>query len=669
MTAQIVADVIMKTDGVSRGVSQIGGKLNTLKRGTSAVGSVFKGVLASNVVTRAVELVGDGIGKIVDEFGNVKRAGSDLQQSTGAVEAVFGKYTSGIKKSAGQAEQALGLSKNAYQELATVLGASLKNQGIKDFAGETKKVIGLGADLAAQFGGSTSEAVEAIGSLMRGETDPIEAYGVSINQTAVQSYLAAKGQDKLKGAALQQATAQARLALLFKQTRDAQGAFSRESSSLANIEQRNAAAWENVRAKLGTALLPVLTQGAQLMSSVVIPVVSQLATWIGANLPKAIEAGRAFLAPLVAQVADFARQVAAGGINLQGFAQTVLPVFASIGNVVRTVLPIVLQVWSQIIGAIRENMPAIQGAFQSIKSIISEIASLISTVWKALGPIVLPIIKSIFGTIVQVIGGALKIINGLVKIFSGVLTGNWSKVWAGIKQIVAGVWQIIKAVVKNAMAQMQAVIGSSLGSIRGRVVAGWNAVKSATSSLWNGIVSAVKAKITAAVNFVRGLPGKMRAALAGSLAGAGSRLIGTLVAGIRARIGEAVQAVRDGLAWIRRLLPGSPIKDGPLKSWNNGGAGRRLMGFLADGIKSGTPAVAKAATASAAAVKSAYAANGGLLAEASQVAGPAAGGSTVIHLEVTVETQVGTSPVEVGKTIVGLVREYARATGQKIVIP
>ena len=125
-----------------------------------------------------------GVGQF---FGDAIKGASALQQSVGGVEAVFKGQAAAIKAASAEASQNLGLSKNAYNEMATVLGAMLKNQGLRDFTGQTQRLIGVGADLAAQFGGSTREAVEALAAAMRGESDPIERYGLSLNETAVKA--------------------------------------------------------------------------------------------------------------------------------------------------------------------------------------------------------------------------------------------------------------------------------------------------------------------------------------------------------------------------------------------------------------------------------------------------------------------------------------------------
>jgi hypothetical protein len=204
-------------------------------------------------------------------------AASDLQQSSGAIESVFGASSKAIAAQADKAAQSVGLSKNAYQELATVMGSQLKNMGIStdQLVPKTTKLIGLGADLAATYGGTTADAVEALSSLLRGETDPIERYGVSIKAADIKARLAAEGQDKLEGAALKAATAQAVLGLISGQTGSSLGAFAREADTAAGQSQRASASWENAKASLGESLLPVVTVVAEKLA--------ELTGWMGDN--------------------------------------------------------------------------------------------------------------------------------------------------------------------------------------------------------------------------------------------------------------------------------------------------------------------------------------------------------------------------------------------------
>ena len=218
------------------------------------------------------------------------KSASNAEQSLGATESVFGKYADVVIRRSRQAADAVGLSANEYRELSNVTGAMLQSAGtpLRSVAKLTGDLNRRAADMAATFGGPTSEAVQAISSLLRGETDPIERYGVSIKQSDVNARLAARGLDKLTGSALKQAEQQVRLELLFGQTARTQGAFRRESGTLANQGQKLDAGFENLKTTLGKGLNPALTAGAQLLNREVLPPLQKLAS---EHVPKA---GRAF---------------------------------------------------------------------------------------------------------------------------------------------------------------------------------------------------------------------------------------------------------------------------------------------------------------------------------------------------------------------------------------
>lgn len=187
---------------------------------------------------------------------------SEAEQSYGAVESIFGKHADSIVAKSKEASSAVGLSGREYRELSATTGAMLKNMGMpmEEVSGTTQDLVTLGADLAATFGGPTKDAMEAIGSLLRGEANPIERYGVSIKKADINARMAADGLDKLEGEALKQAEAQTMLALLMEQTADAQGQFARETDTAAHKQQVATAKIDDAKEAIGTALLPVMSE-------------------------------------------------------------------------------------------------------------------------------------------------------------------------------------------------------------------------------------------------------------------------------------------------------------------------------------------------------------------------------------------------------------------------
>lgn len=196
----------------------------------------------------------------------IREAGA-LEQSVGAIQSVFKDNAGAMLEWSSGAATAVGLTKNSYNELGTLIGSQLKNAGtaMEDLGPKTNELIGLGADMSSMFGGTTKEAVEALSSALKGERDPIERYGVSLNQAKIDAKAAELGFEKVDGALSQQANTAATLALIMEQTADAHGNFAKESSTYEGTMQRLSASWGNVSATIGTGFLPVATAAGSIL--------------------------------------------------------------------------------------------------------------------------------------------------------------------------------------------------------------------------------------------------------------------------------------------------------------------------------------------------------------------------------------------------------------------
>lgn len=199
-----------------------------------------------------------GIGSF---FKSAVSGAANLEQSVGAVDSVFAGSAGQMHEWAKSAATDVGLSANEFNELGTLIGSQLKNGGtaMDELAPKTKSLISTGADLASMFGGTTSEAVAALSSALKGERDPIERYGVSLNQAKIDAEAAALGFKKVDGALSAEANQAATLSLIMKQTADAHGNFASEADTLAHKQQVLNAQWANGKARIGGALLPAVS--------------------------------------------------------------------------------------------------------------------------------------------------------------------------------------------------------------------------------------------------------------------------------------------------------------------------------------------------------------------------------------------------------------------------
>ncbi|WP_181349363.1 phage tail tape measure protein [Thalassobacillus sp. CUG 92003] len=221
-------------------------------------------------------------------------------------------------------------------------------------------------------------------------------------------------------------------------------------------------------------------------------------------------------APVLAIVAGIALLVAGLAIayaKIEPFREIVNRTFTQAKE-------LIVQAINTIVTFLREKLAQIK---QFWKENGESILQAIKNVWNAISPIVnialkatLAIVKYIWNSIKGVIDGALNIIMGLIKTFAGLFTGDFSKMWEGIKQLFGGaikfVWNLmnlsfvgaIRKLVVNFVKTIVKLIKGKWDSIRLAFSYGkdkvvslmdnmWALIKVIVSKLKNGVINSIKA--------------------------------------------------------------------------------------------------------------------------------------------------------------------------------
>lgn len=186
------------------------------------------------------------------------KAASDLGESLNAVEKVFGASAEVINNFGRVSANAVGLSTREFNQLATVTGSMLTNLGFnaRQAGQETITLTQRAADMASVFNTDVGTALEAINSALKGEANPIEDFGVKLNDAAVRARAVELGLARTTAEVDANAKATATLNLIYEQTSKTQGDFASTSNDLANSQRRAAAAMENAQARFGKAATP-----------------------------------------------------------------------------------------------------------------------------------------------------------------------------------------------------------------------------------------------------------------------------------------------------------------------------------------------------------------------------------------------------------------------------
>lgn len=285
----LIVELVAKVSDATRKIEGVGSKIGRIG---SVVGKVG-GAIASSFA----------VGAIVDFGKQAVDSYSTLEQSIGGVEAVFGDASKTVTGFGEAAAESVGLAASEYNTLSTQLGGLLKNSGIyqdtQDLAGATNDLVTIGADLAATYGGTTAEAVAALGSAFRGEADPAERYALNLKASAVNAKAMELGLTDAEGKVSEAGKAQAIMALITEQSSDAMGQYGREADTVAGKQARLTAKFEDAKATIGSKLLPVVLALFEAFEPL-IPVILQL---VEALAPVITVIGR-LIKPIAQLVAD-----------------------------------------------------------------------------------------------------------------------------------------------------------------------------------------------------------------------------------------------------------------------------------------------------------------------------------------------------------------------------
>ena len=295
-----------------------------------------------------------------------------------------------------------------------------------------------------------------------------------------------------------------------------------------------------------------------------------------------------------------------------------------LGSIIQTGLDFIVSIFQWLYNVIVGN------------SIIPDMVNAIIEWFERLGQVAVAIIEALSAAVVAVIDALAAAIIGIIN----ALAGGWSSVWNGIRSVAITVWNAIRSGVTTAINAVRSVITTVMNAIRSVMTTVWNAIRStittvmnavrsiissvwsAISSIFSSALSGIRTGVSSAMSTIRtafstamsnirtsvsnginnvlstirSLPGKIKSALGnlGSLLrNAGRDVIQGLINGITSKIGSIGSAMGSVASKIRSYLPFSPVKEGPLRAWNDGAPGKKLMDMLIGGLGAGLPAIGR----------------------------------------------------------------------------
>jgi len=208
------------------------------------------------------------------------QSAANLGETLSKVGAIFGDNAGQIEKFANSAASSLGLTKQAALDGAATFATFGKSAGLTgdNLSNFSTKFVTLAGDLASFNNTTPQEAINAIGSALRGEAEPLRRFNILLNDLTLRQEGVKLGIiSTVKEALTPQQKVLAAQSAIFAQAGLAQGDFARTSQSLSNQQKILKASLENVKTEIGMALAPAL--------EAVIPMFQALATFASQNAP------------------------------------------------------------------------------------------------------------------------------------------------------------------------------------------------------------------------------------------------------------------------------------------------------------------------------------------------------------------------------------------------
>jgi len=426
-------------------------------------------------------------------------AASDLGEETSKSEAIFGKTAATVQKFAGEQGAAFGLSKTAALDAANSMAVYGKAAGLtgSELGTFSTDLVKLSGDLASFSNVDVQTAADALKSGLAGESEPLKKFGILMNDATLKATALKMGLIKTtKDALTPQQKVLAANRLIFEQTTDAQGDAARTSGSFANRQRQLTATLENMKAELGTALLPIVEKFAGWLTKVAgflannTGLVKAAAAAIGVLAAGVLAANAAVKVWTVTQnLSNGVTKLFTGstkGLNAALRANPIGLVVTALGllipaiklaydksetfrGAVDTLFSALKGVWDFLSPIAETAFNGLKAAFGAIRDVADSLSTKVQAAWDVIKPVVnfmKPILSTAF--------------NGLKTAFN-VLFDPIEKVktaLAVIDPIISPILTALKGVGKAAFSGLETAFGA-LGKVFGAAASALERVKSA----------------------------------------------------------------------------------------------------------------------------------------------------------------------------------------------
>lgn len=153
-----------------------------------------------------------------------------------------------------------------------------------------------------------------------------------------------------------------------------------------------------------------------------------------------------------------------------------------------------------------EIQQVIEDVTAKVEEIITGFVEIGLNLWNEFGDEATAIVQGFGDFVVPFITGIFDVITGILDVFIGLFTGDWSRMWDGIKSIVTGAATLLWAAMKFTFETAKTIVSGIMEAIKTLISKTWDSIvdnvsglggriKSAATGIFDGVKDAFKSAI------------------------------------------------------------------------------------------------------------------------------------------------------------------------------
>jgi len=149
----------------------------------------------------------------------------------------------------------------------------------------------------------------------------------------------------------------------------------------------------------------------------------------------------------------------------------------------------ITNIWNGIVKKFKDFFQGITDRLNALGFNFKDFGEVVKAVWDGFCSVLAPVFEGAFQHIADVLSHTLDLILSILDIFAGIFTGDWERVWNGVKGIFSATWNYIRSFFSNILNVLKNIFNVFLGWFGTSWEDLWNGAKDFFVNIWNGIKS------------------------------------------------------------------------------------------------------------------------------------------------------------------------------------